>query len=102
MDDVPSSVTAPATRGRTKSSPARPPHAKKVPTLKILSNHVAGADIDGKAVDPTWAAALKQAATHPNVYCKVSGLFQQSHRRPSIRTPSGKTHPSIMRPTGSG
>ncbi len=57
--------------------------AKKVPTLKILSNHVAGADIDGKAVDPTWAAALKQAATNPNVYCKVSGLFQQSHQRPS-------------------
>ena len=26
--------------------------AKKVPTLKILSNHVAGADIDGKAVGP--------------------------------------------------
>jgi len=57
--------------------------AKKVPTLKILSNHVAGADIDGKAVDPTWAAALKRAAAHPNVYCKVSGLFQQSHQRPS-------------------
>ena len=57
--------------------------AKTVPQLKILINHVAGADIDGKAVNPQWAQALRQAATHPNVYCKVSGLFQQSHRRPS-------------------
>ena len=57
--------------------------AKTVPELKILINHVAGADIDGKAVDPDWAKALRQAATHPNVHCKVSGLFQQSHQRPS-------------------
>lgn len=57
--------------------------AKKLPHLKILINHVAGADIDGKPVNAVWAADLKKAASNPNVYCKVSGLFQQSHQSPS-------------------
>ena len=57
--------------------------ARKVPQLKILINHVAGADIDGKPVDPVWAAGVQRAAACPNVYCKISGLFQQSHRTPA-------------------
>lgn len=57
--------------------------AREIPTLKILINHVAGANIDGKPVDPDWARDLAQAAKNPNVYCKVSGLFQQSHQQPS-------------------
>ena len=57
--------------------------AKKVPSLKILINHVAGIKIDGNAVDPAWARDLAQAATHPNVHCKISGLFQQSQMQPS-------------------
>lgn len=57
--------------------------AKRIPGLKILINHVAGADIDGGPVDPKWEADLKNVAKNPNVYCKVSGLFQQSHKSPS-------------------
>jgi len=57
--------------------------AKKVPNLKILINHVAGADIEGKPANAEWVAGVKLAAAHPNVYCKISGLFQQSHRQPS-------------------
>lgn len=57
--------------------------AQRIPNLKILMNHVAGANIDGKAVDPDWAKALAKAARNPNVHCKVSGLFQQSHQQPS-------------------
>ena len=57
--------------------------AKKIPQLKILINHVAGADIEGKPADPQWVAGVKKAAAHDNVYCKISGLFQQSHRQPS-------------------
>ena len=57
--------------------------AQRIPTLKILVNHVAGAVIDGKPLDPAWAQSLAQAARNPNVYCKVSGLFQQSRRQPS-------------------
>ena len=57
--------------------------AKKLPNLKILINHVAGADIDGGPVDPNWLKDLKLAAQNANVFCKVSGLFQQSHKSPS-------------------
>ena len=57
--------------------------AQRIPNLKILINHVAGAHIDGKSVDPIWARDLAQAGRNPNVYCKVSGLFQQSHQQPS-------------------
>ena len=57
--------------------------AKRIPKLKILINHVAGADINGQPADPKWVAGVKLAAAQPNVYCKVSGLFQQSHRKPS-------------------
>ena len=57
--------------------------ARRVPTLKILMNHVAGANLDGKPVDPAWARGLAQTARNPNVFCKVSGLFQQSHLQPS-------------------
>jgi len=57
--------------------------AKKIPSLKILINHVAGIKIDGKPVDAAWAQDLAQAASNPNVHCKISGLFQQSQMQPS-------------------
>lgn len=57
--------------------------AQRVPDLKILINHAAGARIDGQSVDPEWAQDLVQAARNPNVHCKVSGLFQQSRLQPS-------------------
>lgn len=57
--------------------------AAKIPNLKILINHVAGADIEGKPADAEWAKSVKLAAKHKNVHCKISGLFQQSHRQPS-------------------
>ena len=57
--------------------------AKRIPKLRILINHVAGADIDGGPAKPEWVSSVKTAAAQPNVYCKISGLFQQSHRTPS-------------------
>ena len=59
--------------------------SKRLPKLKILINHVAGADIEGKPADPKWIAAVQKVAKNPNVNCKISGLFQQSHRQPSPR-----------------
>ena len=57
--------------------------ARQIPSLKILINHVAGANIEGKQADSEWAKGVRQVAENPNVHCKISGLFQQSHRRPS-------------------
>ena len=57
--------------------------AKRIPNLKILINHVAGSNIDGNSVDSKWHSGVRRAAAHRNVHCKISGLFQQSHRSPS-------------------
>ncbi len=57
--------------------------ASRLPDLKILVNHAAGAIIDGQPVDPEWAQDLAKAAGNPNVHCKISGLFQQSRMQPS-------------------
>ena len=57
--------------------------AKRLPKLKILINHVAGANIEGKAADPEWVFAVQNVAKNKNVFCKISGLFQQSRRQPS-------------------
>ena len=57
--------------------------SKRLPKLKILINHVAGADIEGKPADPKWIAAVQKVAKNRNVNCKISGLFQQSHSQPS-------------------
>ena len=57
--------------------------ADRIPTLKILVNHVAGANIDGEAPDPDWVEGVRRASAFPNVHCKISGLFQQSNLQPS-------------------
>lgn len=57
--------------------------AEQVPSLKILINHLTGLTITGQPAEADWTAAVKRAATHPNVYCKVSGIFQRSGQRPS-------------------
>ena len=57
--------------------------AGRLPDLKILINHLTGLTITGEPADAEWAAAVKQAASHPNVYCKVSGIFQRSRQSPA-------------------
>lgn len=57
--------------------------ARRNPNLPILINHVAGADIDGNRPSDDWAQGVKLAAEYPNVFVKLSGLFQQSGERPS-------------------
>ena len=57
--------------------------ANRAPTLKILINHLTGLTITGDPADANWSAAVKKAAAHPNVYCKVSGIFQRSGQSPA-------------------
>jgi len=57
--------------------------AKRVPNLKILINHLTGLTITGDPAGADWTAAVKQAASHPNVHCKVSGIFQRSGQSPA-------------------
>tara|TARA_Y100000588_G_scaffold82822_1_gene87232 strand:+ start:3897 stop:4814 length:918 start_codon:yes stop_codon:yes gene_type:complete len=57
--------------------------AEKVPGLKIMINHVTGLMITGAPAEPAWADKVRAAARFPNVYCKVSGIFQRSGKMPA-------------------
>lgn len=62
--------------------------AKRLPKLKILINHLTGLTITGAPADPAWATKVRAAANFPNVYCKVSGIFQRSGRMPAPKNVS--------------
>lgn len=57
--------------------------AAKVPNLRIVVNHLAGAKVDGEEPDAKWVAQIKALAVHKNVHCKISGLSQQSTTKPA-------------------
>ena len=47
--------------------------AKKFPKLKIIVDHFAKPPIAAKEMEP-WASSMKEIASFPNVYTKLSGL----------------------------
>lgn len=57
--------------------------AKRLPKLKILINHLTGLIINGVPAQAAWTKKVQAAAQYPNVYCKVSGIFQRSNRMPA-------------------
>jgi predicted TIM-barrel fold metal-dependent hydrolase len=48
---------------------------ERFPELRIVINHIGGIPIDGQPPDPARLELMRQAAAHPQVYCKVSGLM---------------------------
>lgn len=54
--------------------------AKELPALRIVVDHAANVPIDGKAPPADWLAAMRAAARHPRVYCKVSALVEGTGR----------------------
>jgi|GEM_PF-98921 len=59
--------------------------AAKLPKLRIVINHAANLRVDGKEPPPKWRDGMAAAAKHPNVYCKVSALVEQTGRKPAPR-----------------
>ena len=51
--------------------------AKEIPELRIVVDHVFGYLIDGKEPNKEWVESIEKAAKNPNVFCKVSGLYQR-------------------------
>ncbi|HKO79436.1 MAG TPA: amidohydrolase family protein [Chitinophagaceae bacterium] len=49
----------------------------RFPGQKLVIDHCAKPDIAGKKIDD-WAGTMKEIAKHPNVYCKLSGLFTEA------------------------
>ena len=53
------------------------PFIDKLGEQKLIIDHCAKPDIAGKKIDD-WAASMRIIARHPNVYCKLSGLFTEA------------------------
>ena len=59
--------------------------AAALPKLRIVINHCANLRIDGREVPRNWREGMQAAARHPNVFCKVSALVEQTGRKPAPR-----------------
>ena len=55
--------------------------ARRVPSLRIVIDHFANPEIDGKNVDLSWEANIRKVAKNPNVFMKFSGLVEATGRR---------------------
>ena len=73
----------------TNGGPDMPGHvallAEKCPKLRIVINHAANLRIDGREPPAKWRDGMAAAAKHPNVFCKVSALVEQTGKKPPPR-----------------
>lgn len=49
----------------------------KLPGQKFVVDHLAKPAIAAKKIEP-WAGMMREIATHPNVYCKLSGMVTEA------------------------
>ena len=56
--------------------------AKQLPDLKIMINHLGGLVIKRNFPYTEWEKSIMKAAAQPNVFCKVSGIFERSGTQP--------------------
>lgn len=54
--------------------------AEIVPALRIVTDHLAGLTVDGKAPPADWLEKMKALARRPSIYFKVSGLVEGTGR----------------------
>lgn len=57
--------------------------AAAVPELRIVINHCANVNNDGKEAPQAWRDGMAAAAKHPRVFCKVSALVEQTVQKPA-------------------
>lgn len=59
--------------------------AAELPRLRIVINHCANLQIDGREPPAGWRQGMEAAARHPNAFCKVSALVEHAGRTPAPR-----------------
>jgi predicted TIM-barrel fold metal-dependent hydrolase len=58
--------------------------ARRFPNMNIIMNHLAGGTLSGSQIQPAdWKSRLAVFASEPNVYCKVSALYEGSGKNPA-------------------
>jgi len=50
---------------------------RQCPNVRFILDHIGKPDIKGQVLDP-WRAELRELASHPNVWCKLSGLANEA------------------------
>ncbi|HSA00581.1 MAG TPA: amidohydrolase family protein [Candidatus Paceibacterota bacterium] len=55
--------------------------ARRVPSLRLIINHVANAQVTGKKPADDWCRMIDGLSEHPQVFMKVSGLVEGTDRR---------------------
>lgn len=70
--------------------------AARLPEMRVILEHMAGAGIVDDAADPVWVEGLARAAARPNVWLKVSNLVESAaHLAGKKRAP---VDPAFYRP----
>ncbi|MCE7986172.1 MAG: amidohydrolase [Caldilinea sp. CFX5] len=57
--------------------------AERLPTLRIVIDHIGHMPIDGQAISAEWVTRYQRLAAQPNLYMKVSALMEQSISQPA-------------------
>ncbi len=60
-----------------------PALVEHIPKIHIVINHIAGARISDQPPDSAWVSAIREVARYPSIYCKVSGLTEQTGQIPA-------------------
>lgn len=58
-----------------------PEVARKIPSLRIVLNHIGNVEISGNSSPAEWSTGIRAAAAVPNVWCKVSALVEGAARK---------------------
>ncbi len=57
--------------------------AQRLPTLRIVIDHIAHMPINGEAISGEWETHYQRLAAQPNLFMKVSALIEQSTIQPA-------------------
>lgn len=69
--------------------------AGRLPALRIVLNHSGGAPVTAAGPTVEWTGAIRAAAKHPNVFCKISHLVRTALHE---KRPPGTTELDFYRP----
>lgn len=70
--------------------------AARLPEMRVIVEHMAGARIAGDTPDPKWVDGLARAAARPNVWLKVSNLVESAASSAGLKR--APVDPGVYRP----
>ena len=62
--------------------------APKTPKLRIVQNHIGNVAVTDAEPPADWQTGIRAAASHPNVFCKISALVESAAHHTKNQAPS--------------